>query len=163
MRVSILAIGQSRQAPELALARDYCQRAERAGRGLGLSAIEMRDFKEKKAASAAERQRGEHALLSDALDQQTGLVVALDETGRSLTSRAFADSLQTWLDSATPHVRFVIGGADGLTDEMRKRADMLLALGPMTWPHLLARALLAEQIWRAVSILSNHPYHRDGL
>ncbi|MGI9439884.1 MAG: 23S rRNA (pseudouridine(1915)-N(3))-methyltransferase RlmH, partial [Parvibaculales bacterium] len=77
--------------------------------------------------------------------------------------RAFANQLQGWLDEAVPQVTFVLGGADGLHPDMRQRADMVLALGTMTWPHLLARALLAEQIWRGVSILTNHPYHRDAI
>ena len=96
-----------------------------------------------------------------ALDQRPGLVIMLDETGKQMTSRGFARQISDWQDKGMAQASFVIGGADGLTDALRARADVTLSLGQMTWPHMLARALLCEQIWRAISILTNHPYHRD--
>ena len=88
--------------------------------------------------------------------------VLLDERGASLTSEEFAALLGKWRDQGVREVRFLIGAADGHGDASRKGADLLLAFGAMTWPHLLARAMLAEQLWRATSILAGHPYHRSG-
>jgi len=89
-------------------------------------------------------------------------IVMLDETGEMLGSRAFAERLGRWRDEAVRETRFLIGAADGFDDAQRANADLLLSFGRATWPHLLARAMLAEQLWRAVSILANHPYHREG-
>ena len=88
--------------------------------------------------------------------------VVLDERGRQLTSKAFAELLGRWRDDGVRETRFLIGAADGHDDPIRREADLLLAFGTATWPHLLARAMLAEQLWRATSILANHPYHREG-
>lgn len=96
-----------------------------------------------------------------ALNPQTRLVM-LDETGDAPGSVAFAEKLGKWHDEGAREVRFLIGAADGFSDEERKAADYLLSFGRLTWPHLLARAMLAEQLWRASSILANHPYHREG-
>lgn len=88
--------------------------------------------------------------------------VALDERGKQLESTAFAALLGRWRDDGVREVRFLIGAADGHEAALRQEADLLLAFGAATWPHMLARAMLAEQLWRATSILSGHPYHRDG-
>ena len=91
-----------------------------------------------------------------------GVTVLLDEKGEQLGSRAFAETLSAWQDAGKSEARFMIGGADGFGEPERAGADLLLAFGRATWPHLLARAMLAEQLWRATSILANHPYHREG-
>ncbi len=96
-----------------------------------------------------------------ALESSTRRVL-LDETGESLPSRVLAERLSAWRDDGIREARFQIGAADGFDDSARAEADLLLAFGPATWPHLLARAMLAEQLWRSVSILANHPYHREG-
>ena len=88
--------------------------------------------------------------------------VLLDERGKTLSSEAFAETLGAWRDTGTRETRFVLGAADGHSDEDRAAADLLLAFGPATWPHLLARAMLMEQLYRAASILAGHPYHRAG-
>ncbi len=88
--------------------------------------------------------------------------VMLDEGGEQLTSMAFADKLSRWRDDGMRECRFLIGAADGFTNEERAAATLRIAFGAMTWPHLMARAMLAEQLWRATSILANHPYHREG-
>ena len=88
--------------------------------------------------------------------------VLLDERGESLPSEKFAEILGNWRDHGVGEARFLIGAADGHDDEARARADLMIAFGAMTWPHLLARAMLAEQLWRATSILAGHPYHRAG-
>jgi 23S rRNA (pseudouridine1915-N3)-methyltransferase len=93
---------------------------------------------------------------------ENGVTILLDEKGEQLGSLAFAEKLRTWRDEGRREARFLIGGADGFVDADRATADLLLAFGKATWPHLLARAMLAEQLWRATSILANHPYHREG-
>ena len=90
------------------------------------------------------------------------ITVMLDEKGKGLGSLAFAGQLGRWRDDGIREARFLIGAADGFDDAERARADLLLNFGAMTWPHMLARAMLAEQLWRAVSILAGHPYHREG-
>ena len=95
------------------------------------------------------------------LEPQTRLVL-LDETGEMLPSREIAAQLGGWRDDGVREARFMIGAADGFDDADRAGADLLLSFGRATWPHLLARAMLAEQLWRATSILANHPYHREG-
>lgn len=95
------------------------------------------------------------------VDSQTRTVI-LDETGEQLGSVAFADQLGKWRDDGVRETRFLIGAADGFDDAQRAGADLLIAFGRATWPHLMARAMLAEQLWRATSILANHPYHREG-
>jgi len=89
-------------------------------------------------------------------------VVMLDETGENLPSRTLAERLGRWRDDGVREARFLIGAADGFDDAQRAEADLLLSFGRATWPHLMARAMLAEQLWRATSILANHPYHREG-
>ncbi len=93
---------------------------------------------------------------------ENGVTILLDETGEQLGSVAFARKLEAWRDAGKREARFLLGGADGFDDGERAGADLLLAFGRATWPHLLARAMLAEQLWRATSILANHPYHREG-
>lgn len=88
--------------------------------------------------------------------------VMLDEKGENLPSRMLAERLQAWRDDGVRETRFLIGAADGFGDAERAEADLLIAFGRATWPHLMARAMLAEQLWRATSILANHPYHREG-
>lgn len=90
------------------------------------------------------------------------ITVMLDEKGRQLSSMDFARRIEGWRDAGTRECRFLIGAADGFDDEQRAGADLLIAFGAMTWPHMMARAMLAEQLWRACSILANHPYHREG-
>ena len=92
----------------------------------------------------------------------SSVTVLLDERGKALSSMALAKQLETWRDGGKREARFLIGAADGHSDEARAEADLLLSFGPATWPHLLARAMLAEQLFRATSILANHPYHREG-
>ena len=94
--------------------------------------------------------------------QSNGMTVLLDERGDAMSSVALAKVLEKWRDGGKREARFLIGAADGHDDKTRTEADLLLSLGPATWPHMLARAMLAEQLFRATSILANHPYHREG-
>ncbi len=89
-------------------------------------------------------------------------IIALDETGENWTSKAFAELLNRWRDNGVREARFLIGAADGLTEEERNSADHFFSFGKATWPHLMARAMLAEQLFRATAIIANHPYHREG-
>ncbi len=104
-------------------------------------------------------QAEEHIKISEKLNPKAALVV-MDERGKSLSSRDFAAKMDHW-QIAFGHIQFVIGGADGLSDDIRKKATMLLSFGAQTWPHMLARVMLMEQIYRAQQILAGHPYHRD--
>lgn len=90
-----------------------------------------------------------------------GMSIFMDEKGKNLTSRDFADTFEKWQLNGQSKINIVIGGADGFSKDFKKKADMLLSFGQMTWPHMLARAMLYEQIYRAQQILANHPYHRD--
>ena len=150
MRVSIIVVGRARDGPERALYETYVGRLPWPVR---LVEVEPRGR-----FPAAELPRREAELLLKAAGPST-LLVALDEKGRAMDSAAFAAQLARWRDQAG-ELAFIIGGADGLHDSVRARASLLLSLGPMTWPHMLVRVLLAEQLWRAHSILSGHPYHR---
>ncbi len=151
MKLSLLAVGHIRGTDEAALFDTYAKRITQSGRQLGLDGLHVTEIKDQKTAPAK---------LSAVLETTHGLVIALDERGKMLDSPAFAEKLGTWRDDGTREVIFVLGPADGLSDAVRARADLLMALGPMTWPHMLARVLLSEQIWRAISILGGHPYHR---
>ena len=93
---------------------------------------------------------------------QGSVTIALDERGQALTSVELAKKLEAWRDGGKREARFLIGAADGHEEAQRRSADLLLSFGPATWPHLLVRAMLAEQLFRATSILANHPYHREG-
>ena len=90
------------------------------------------------------------------------VTVVLDERGKALSSMEFARKLESWRDGGRREARFLIGAADGHEEELRGQADLLMSFGPATWPHMLVRAMLAEQLFRATSILANHPYHREG-
>lgn len=153
MKVSLLAVGQMRGQKEAALFETYAERISKTGRALALDGLGVTEIKD---------QAGANHKIETALNANpTAFVVVLDEGGRSLASRDFASQLAHWRDDGTREVIFVLGAADGLSDALRQRANLRMALGPMTWPHILARVLVAEQIWRAISILANHPYHRD--
>ena len=150
MRVSIVAVGRARDGAERALYETYVGRLPWP--------VRLVEVETKGRLPAAELKRREAELLLKAVPS-SALVVALDEKGRAMGSSAFARLLSRWREAAT-EVAFVIGGADGLHDDVRARAGLILSFGPMTWPHMLVRVLLAEQLWRAHSILAGHPYHR---
>ena len=151
MRIDILAIGRARAGPERALYQSYADRIRWP--------LALRELEEKRRLPAAELKARESALLLEALPADAA-VVALDETGKDLSSEEFAKRLGRWRDDGRATVAFVIGGAEGLSDDVRGRADLLLSLGRQTWPHMLVRTMLAEQIYRAQQILAGHPYHR---
>lgn len=155
MRLRICAVGRLRAGPEKALIDDYAQRFARTGRALGLGPLEIVEVEDRKGGGIA----AEAALLERALPAGKALCV-LDERGQTMTSPEFADLLARWRDEGRAEATFLIGGADGLAPELVARADLRLSFGRMVWPHLLARAMLAEQLYRAASILAGSPYHR---
>jgi 23S rRNA (pseudouridine1915-N3)-methyltransferase len=155
MRVTIAAVGRLRAGPERELVDDYLRRFERAGRVNGLGPARVVEVEDRKRGGPA----SEADLLRAALPGGSA-IVALDERGKALSSPAFAELLQARADSGTRDLGFLIGGADGLADEVRAQACLLLSFGPMVWPHMLARVMLSEQLYRAASILAGSPYHR---
>ena len=157
MRIVVAAIGRARAAPEQALFDDYARRLVRQGPA-GLT-LELREAEERRKLTVDARRAAEAELLSAQIPKGA-TTVALDGRGKSLTSEDFATRLRRWRDDGVGDLAFVIGGADGLDPGLVKRADLVLSLGALTWPHLLVRAMLAEQIYRAQSILLGHPYHR---
>jgi len=151
MRIRIVACGRWKSGPERDLFAHY-------GGRITLP-FELREIEEKKKLppGALKKREGELQL---AQIPDGAIVVALDEKGKSLTSVAFAEKLGRWRDDGIKDIVFVIGGADGLDGSVRNRADLVIGFGVQTWPHLLVRGMLAEQIYRAQSILAGHPYHR---
>ncbi len=152
MRLTIACVGRLNDGPMLGLYRDYAGRLAWP--------ITLKEVEERRKLPAAKRMANEAVLLTAAIPK-AARIVALDERGKALASAAFAQALSKWQGEGVGDVAFVIGGADGLDPALKKRASLLLSLGAMTWPHLLCRVLLAEQLYRAQSILSGHPYHRE--
>lgn len=158
LRLLVAAVGRLKPDAERALVERYADRAAKAGAGLGLS-FAIREVAESRAARAPDRQREEAAALRGVIPPGA-VVVALDEDGDVLTSDTFARRIARFRDDGATDLAFVIGGADGLDPDLVRGARQTIAFGAMTWPHQLVRAMLAEQIYRAITILSGHPYHR---
>jgi 23S rRNA (pseudouridine1915-N3)-methyltransferase len=158
VRLTILAVGRLKAGPERLLYDRYGERIAGAGKGVGIS-LALREFGESRAGSATVRIADETASIAAATPDGAPVVV-LDSTGKSIASAAFAERLGRWRDGGARDVALVIGGPDGLDRAIVARADLVLAFGAMTWPHQLVRIMLAEQIYRAVTILAGHPYHR---
>lgn len=154
MKLVLAAIGKPGRGPEASLTEDYAARATAAGRPLGLGPMELLDLEPRKPGKAAEAD----LILKAA---EGARLIACDERGKGLASRDFASLVGDWRDAGERKLVLCIGGADGLDERVRQAADRLIAFGPQTWPHALARAMLAEQVYRAVSILGGSPYHRD--
>lgn len=157
-RLLVAAVGRLKPDAERTLVERYADRAAKAGASLGLS-LAIREVTESRAARAADRQR-EEAVALRAVIPPGGVVFALDEGGEILGSDAFARRIARLRDDGVSDLAFVIGGADGIDRDFVRGAQQRIAFGAMTWPHQLVRAMLAEQIYRAITILSGHPYHR---
>lgn len=152
MRITIVAVGALGAGPERALAEKYLKRIAWP--------VAVREVEEKRKLSAPALRAREGELILAACPDRA-VLVALDERGKSLTSAEFAKRLGAWRDDGIADIAFAIGGADGLDESVRRRADLRLAFGAMTLPHLLVRGVLLEQIYRAQTILAGHPYHRE--
>ena len=160
MRVGLVAIGRMKQGPERELVARYLDRAIASGKALGLTGFAVSELNESRAGSAASRKTEEAKAIAAQLPA-AGLVIALDEHGKTLGSDDFAKRIARWRDDGKQALSFVIGGADGLDPAFVKAADLTLSFSPLTWPHQLVRIMLAEQLYRATTILSGHPYHRE--
>lgn len=152
VRAHILAIGKWKKGPEKDLFDTYCARLR--------PKPVLKELDLRKKLSGPELKQAEAELLLDNVPKGA-VIVALDERGKTLSSRKFALKMQNWQDQGRGDVAFIIGGADGLDESVRTRADLLISFGAMTWPHMLVRPMLAEQLFRSSSILAGHPYHRD--
>ncbi len=161
MKLLICAVSRARPSPEKDLTADYLQRISASGGPVGISGAQLVEVEERKRLATAELKRREGELLLKAIPDGAALI-ALDERGKSYPSEDFAAQIAKMRDEGTPTLAFVIGGADGLSSEVRDRAQLTLAFGRATWPHMLVRTMLAEQLYRAVTIMAGHPYHRSG-
>ncbi len=156
MRILIAAVGRLRDASESALAEDYIKRASAIGRGLGFRSVDLVEVEGKPLAEP----RAEAAALFRATPEDARKIL-LDERGGEWSSRQLAEKLARWRDDGQANAVFWIGGADGASQSLKDQADEKLAFGRQTWPHRLVRVMIAEQIYRACTILSGNPYHRD--
>jgi 23S rRNA (pseudouridine1915-N3)-methyltransferase len=159
MRILIAAVGRLKQGAERDLAATFRQRAEATGRARGLRDIEVVEIRESRAQNAERRRVEESIAIANVIPERATIVI-LDERGENLRSPALATLLDKWRAEDRPAVCFVIGGADGLAPSLAERASLKLAFGAATWPHQLVRIMLLEQLYRAGTILSGHPYHR---
>ncbi len=155
MRVHILAVGRMKSGPEAILVSDYQTRFNRTGRALGLGPMTVVEVDDRKGGG----QMGEATALRAAMPKGA-MTVALDERGKVMTSPEFAKLLAKWRDQGCRDLAFLIGGADGLAPDLRDGCDHAISFGKMVWPHMLARAMLAEQLYRGAGILAGSPYHR---
>jgi 23S rRNA (pseudouridine1915-N3)-methyltransferase len=158
MRIKIIAVGRMKVGPELDLIGDYLKRARGVGRGLGFSAF---DVVEVEGRPSAEPQAEAQALIKATPGR--AVCVLLDERGETWSSRRIADRLAAYRDEGVSELVFWIAGADGAAKSLKDRAQAILSFGQQTWPHKLVRVLLTEQLYRACTILSGNPYHRDEL
>ena len=159
MRIGLFAVGRLKAGPEKELAARYLERLAKAGPAIGIEFSRTVEVAESRASNAPTRKREEAAMLDKALAEGSVLIL-LDERGKALDSEAFAALIGQYRDQGKRDLMVAIGGADGLDPDLHQRADAVLCLGKLTWPHQLVRILIAEQLYRAVTILSGHPYHR---
>jgi len=159
MRIVVAAVGRLKQGPERELAERYRKRAADAGRSVGLNAFDIVEIKESRAGDAARRMLEESIAIANIVPDRA-VTVILDERGENMSSAVIAGRLQDWQRQDKPAVVFIIGAADGLAPSLREKASLAIAFGSATWPHQLIRIMLMEQLYRAVTILAGHPYHR---
>ncbi|WP_112662324.1 23S rRNA (pseudouridine(1915)-N(3))-methyltransferase RlmH [Microvirga flavescens] len=160
MRLSLLAVGRLKSGPERELVERYRQRIEGMGKAQGLAVFDLIELPESRARRDDDRRAEEAAAL---LDKAGGAVlIVFDERGKSPTSEAFAEKVRHWRDEGRSGIACIIGGPDGLDPKVRQRADLVVSFGALTLPHQIVRALVAEQLYRALTILAGHPYHRVG-
>lgn len=155
LKVHICAVGRLRSGPERDLLDDYLTRFDRTGRALGLGPATVHEVEDRKNGGIASE-----APLLQAVIPKGAVICALDERGKLMSSPDFANMLGGWRDDGRGDVAFVIGGADGIDPSLRAQVDAKLSFGKMVWPHMLARVMLSEQLYRAASILAGAPYHR---
>lgn len=155
LKIHICAVGRLRSGPERSLLDDYLDRFDKTGRALGLGPVKLHEVEDRKGGGMA----AEAQLLSAALPKGAR-ICTLDERGKLMSSPDFAQQIALLRDDGAGDLAFIIGGADGIDPALRAQADMSLSFGKMVWPHMLARVMLSEQLYRAASILAGSPYHR---
>lgn len=158
MRLVVLAVGRLKSGPERELCTRYEERCRQNARALGFTAPESVELAESRERRPDDRKQEEGEALLARIPP--GLIIACDERGQAMGSENFATRLAAARDAGTPAASIVIGGADGLSEELRSRASLILSFGAMTLPHQLVRVLVMEQIYRAMTIMGGHPYHR---
>jgi 23S rRNA (pseudouridine1915-N3)-methyltransferase len=157
MHLELYAIGKLKKSPNLALIQEYQKRIGGLSKGLGFKSWHIVEIDSKKKLTGDALKNYEAGLL---LDNAPDIIIALDEVGKNISSQEFASMLDNYKNNNHHTCRFIIGGADGLCKSVRKVAQNIISFGSLTWPHMMVRAMLSEQIYRAMTILANHPYHR---
>jgi 23S rRNA (pseudouridine1915-N3)-methyltransferase len=160
MRLSILAVGRLKSGPERELVDRYAKRIEGMGRSLGIAGPDLVELPESRARRDDDRRAEEAAAILERAGSSA--LVVFDERGKSPTTEAFAERVRAWRDEGRGGLTCVIGGPDGLDPKVRQRADWVISFGGLTMPHQIVRALVAEQLYRVLTILAGHPYHRAG-
>ena len=160
MRIIIAAVGRLKRGPETELTERYRKRVSQTGRALGLRDIDIIEIRESRADDAGKRMLEESIALANVIPAKAA-VVLLDQHGENLDSASLAAQVAKWRAEDRPAAVFIIGGADGLSPSLRDKAALRLSFGAATWPHQLVRAMLLEQLYRAATILTGHPYHRE--
>lgn len=155
MRIHLCVVGRLRGGPERTLVDDYLDRFNKSGRNLGLGPVVVHEVEAKKGGGMA----AEAELLRRAIPKGATLAI-LDERGKIISSPEFSQKISNWVDQGIGDLAVVIGGADGIDPSLRSEADFALSFGKMVWPHMLVRVMVAEQLYRAGSILAGSPYHR---
>ena len=159
MRIIVVAIGRLKQGPETELSERFRKRAAQTGRQLGLRDVEIVEIRESRAGDASKRMLEESIALANVIPQGAA-VALLDARGDNLDSASLAAQLAKWRGQGRPAAVFLIGGPDGLSPSLQDKAELKLAFGAATWPHQIVRVMLLEQLYRAATILTGHPYHR---
>lgn len=158
MRILVLSVGRLKAGPERALVERYAERAAPLARSLGFGVVDMAELPESNARNPDQRKAEEgRALLARCVP---GPLIVLDERGANLASEDLAHRFSAWRDGGEAGINLVVGGPDGLDAEVRKAAALVLSFGAMTMPHQIVRALVLEQVYRCLTILAGHPYHR---
>jgi 23S rRNA (pseudouridine1915-N3)-methyltransferase len=160
VRLAVVAVGRLKDGPERELVERYADRARGIGRALGFPSLQLIEIAESRARREADRRSEEAAIILDKTASST--LVAFDERGKSLTSEAFARHIEGWRNAGRAALILAIGGPDGLDARVRAAADLVLSFGHLTLPHQLVRVLVVEQLYRTLTILAGHPYHRAG-
>jgi len=160
VRLSLLAVGRLKSGPERELVERYRQRIEGMGRSLGLTGLDLVELPESRARREDDRRAEEGAALLEKAG--ASVLIVFDERGKSPSSEAFAERIRQWRDEGRPGIACIIGGPDGLDPRVRQRAELVISFGALTMPHQIVRALVAEQLYRALTIVAGHPYHRAG-